>query len=100
MAEPIVRIQPGATGDRDEDALAHVRQQTHDWLIETCGDARVGPVEWRHWEAPRGIRVLHVFGLDDDPEWRDLIRFLRAHPGGMLVLASVEVDPDLLPEGS
>lgn len=81
----------GATATRDRDDLASVKQQTHDNVIAQLGDARTGPVSWRIIPAPRAVRFLndnrrHLGPVDD------LVRFLRRHPGGQLVIASAPYD--------
>jgi hypothetical protein len=84
--DPWCMVQFGATSTRDRDDLEEVKRQLHDAIIEQLGDNRTGPVSWRWWPAPVGLRIL------DEREWTPndggLRRFLRTNPGGYLVLAS------------
>lgn len=89
--DPWVRVTVGATATRDKDDLAQVRQVLHDRLIEDLGEHRTGPVSWTWYPAPRGRDVARRLGMLR----ADLDRFLRANPGGYLVVASAPSDLQL-----
>lgn len=87
MADDDILMHFGATATRDRDDLETVKQRTHDNVIAQLGDARTGPVSWRIIPAPRAVRFLHDNRHHLGPV-DDLVRFLRANPGGQLVIAS------------
>lgn len=95
MADDDIRMAFGAVATRDRDDLKQVQHATHDNVIADTGPARTGPVSWRMVPAPRGVQFLldnstHLGPVDD------LVRFLRANPGGLLVITTAPYDVDLL----
>ncbi|HVM19029.1 MAG TPA: hypothetical protein VM307_03610 [Egibacteraceae bacterium] len=86
--DELLRFAFGATATRDKDDLAYVRQRLHDQVIADLGDNRAGGVTWRWWPALTGARMVVEHELIEDcPQRRDLLTFLRANPGGYLVTA-------------
>lgn len=88
LVDPWLRVTFGATSTRSREDLEEVKQALHDKVIEDLGDDRLGPVTWRWWPAPHGIRVLRESGAAPAVAARRLIRYLTAHPNGWLVMAS------------
>lgn len=90
---PPVRVTIGMTSSEDENDLDYVRQKTHDSLLDDLAGRRHGPVYWRHFDAETGLRMLDDH-LDPEQEWTETRAWLRAHPDGVLVVATADVyDP-------
>lgn len=95
MADGDIRMAFAAVATREPGDLKQAQQITHDNVIADLGPARTGPVSWRMVPALRGIDFLldnraHLGPTDD------LVRFLRANPGGLLVITTAPYDLDLL----
>lgn len=76
-------------GDIDE-----CKQRLHDFVIDSLGDHRTGPVWWSWWPARQGLQVLDEKGWTRND--RGLRSYLRRTPGSWLVMASAasDYDPD------
>lgn len=88
----------GVADAEDVRAKDSALQQTHDLVLEAVGDRRTGGVQWVVWDAPRGLEVLDE--LEATAGWESgqgslepLRDFLRAHPYGLLIVATVEYLP-------
>lgn len=78
-------------------AVAEARQISHDTIIRNTGRARLSGVEWRHFPSSSAVADIAALGLDVMPEVRLLCDLF---PSGVLVMATVEIDPDLAPPQS
>lgn len=72
------------------------QRAVHDFLVESTGDLRCGPVHWKVFtahEAPRAVADLIHGGFAETPEelesYAKVLDYLKHHPNGRLVLGMV-----------
>lgn len=82
--------------------VANAKKLTHDEVIARTGAARRSGVEWTIAPVAEWRETLDSLGIHVDPNRLRLpndVEFLAArYPLGVLVVASVEVDPDVDPQ--
>lgn len=91
-----MRLAYGATATDDAHDLAAVRKATHDQIVTALGPSRRSGVSWTQCSAKDAPRILDDHGIADDKGLRE---FLRANPGGVLVIAFAEADPSAVGNG-
>lgn len=74
-------------------SLASARQQSHDQVIANTGPARRSGVTWYH--APVATAARDLAATSDIILPPEVLAVMDRFPGGVLVLATVEVDPEV-----
>lgn len=81
--------------------VAQARQISHDRVIATSGRARRSGVTWTHRPLSEWREAMAELGIHVDPNRvkprSDLENQAARFPLGVLVIATVEVDPDVKP---
>lgn len=92
MAEPMTIIRFTGCPPSGPD-FEFAKRMTHEEVLEGVRIVRgiqSGPVRWRTYAPEVAEQMLRDAGVWDSPNAPGLIEFLRANPGTVLMLASVD----------